>query len=471
MRRFPAVVAGTGVAGLVAAYCLGRQGVPVALVGSRRRPGGHFAGVEVAQRTFDLGMVFFEFSSFQAEGQPPVAGYDDSRLGDSGRFVQTVEAFIRELGIPYRAVVPPEMVVNGALVGDIIIANRLAALRDLPAAQRQALLAESAAVADRNAPCHASRKRGWDETLDYSLEKVSQANHGPLGHEIFIESLCRKVAGRPSRDLVGKYHRSVWAPLYYPETWAAALRGDPVPFADTEFHYPCSDQGFAVLGATLAQALAELPQVTWIDGDPTAVAQRDGVYVCEFAAAEPVAGAALVWSLAPEKLLNLAGRATPEKYERASLGFVFAAVDPQRLTRRFSTLHLLDREPHFYRITNQTENAGSATAPVKLVAEYNLDQAAAAGAAADTMAEQFRDALHRLELLAPGAALSTGVVKEFRDALVLPTPANVALAHDRRRALRSMYSDVHLIGAAAPPGAWSLNDQIVQGLKAAGSLR
>lgn len=464
------VIVGTGMAGLVTAHGLGRTGRPVVLVGSRRRAGGHFAGLEVEGQAFDLGMVFLEFASFRADPAAALLTYDETRLGDSGRLVAIVERFIRELGIRWRQAVPPQMLLAGKVLGDLVLANQLAALQDLPEALRGQLL-DQLRGQTRACPAelHASRKASWPARLSHNLRRVSLANHGEILHELLIEPLCRKFANVGSDSLVGKFHRSLWAPLYYPETLVSVLEGQPSPFEASPFHYPEGDKGFRVFPERLVQEIDALPAVVWHEAEPVAVTKQAGGQQLTLDSGLELRARQFVWSAAPEKLLECAGSPPGEKLERSSLGLVFALVRPDDLDSTFSAIHLLDDDGLFARITCQS---GSANAPLqKLVGEFNLDCAAQRGCGRDEdVVESFTGMLERLGLLRPGRRPLQVILRPFRDALPLTTEKNLALHEERRQQLRERFPDFVLVGASAPYGASSFNDQILQGLKAAALL-
>ena len=86
MRREPIAIVGSNISALVSAIFCARRGLPVVMIGSRTHFGGHFGGVVVGNARFDVGMLFFEFTSFRSEPEISISTYQDGRLGDAGRF-------------------------------------------------------------------------------------------------------------------------------------------------------------------------------------------------------------------------------------------------------------------------------------------------------------------------------------------------------------------------------------------------
>ena len=86
---------------------------------------------------------------------------------------------------------------------------------------------------------HPSKKATFSNEVDYEI--VSIINNGGSIHSS-AEAFCRKVTGLPSSQIVAKYHRAVWLPLYWPSTLGEIW--------DTPFWYPKA--GYA---GKLAEAL------------------------------------------------------------------------------------------------------------------------------------------------------------------------------------------------------------------------
>ena len=205
MRRQPIAIVGSNISALVSAIFCARQGLPVIMIGSRKHVGGHFGGMVVENARFDVGMLFFEFTSFKSKPEVSISTYQDEELGDAGRFVSTIRDFVDSLGIRYNVAETPKMIVEAQLLDDIFISNRLAALNELGAMTRQAILGETTRAADRDERHPASKAR-WPVNEVFNLEDISTHNHGHTFHRLFIEPMCRKLTGVSTRDLAAKYH-------------------------------------------------------------------------------------------------------------------------------------------------------------------------------------------------------------------------------------------------------------------------
>jgi hypothetical protein len=115
-----------------------------------------------------------------------------------------------------------------------------------------------------------------------------------------------------------------------------------------------------------------------------------------------------------------------------------------------------------FRVTNQSRAAGDVAEFSRLSCEWNSEYLPGDAA---TMEAKARTALGALNIVTDDSAVTDIRVDVFRDALVLPTHANVDVVASRTRLLARRFPTVPCIGPAAPFGASSLNDQIIQGLK------
>lgn len=162
----------------------------------------HFRPVERNGMKWDAGMILYEF--------------DALREPEKTRFPQ-IGDYLRGLGVEFNEVCP-QMLWCGHIVPDLYIANRLTAV---PQGWQSSV--EMPVPRSHN-------KARWPDTL--SLRAQSLISHGKEFHEAFIEPMCEKIAGIPSAEVVARYHRALWLPLYWPQT----LR-DKTPLY-TRFWYP-----------------------------------------------------------------------------------------------------------------------------------------------------------------------------------------------------------------------------------------
>ena len=144
--------------------------------------------------------------------------FDALREPERTRFPQ-IGAWLRAKGMEFNEIPTPQMLWRGKFWPDLYISNRLDAVEICFADFHFA-----------NIEKPSMSKGQWRD--DLPLEVVSLWQQGVDFHESFIEPICRKITSRSSSAISAKFHRSVWCPLYYPETLRARAS------IRTPFYYP-----------------------------------------------------------------------------------------------------------------------------------------------------------------------------------------------------------------------------------------
>ncbi len=153
---------------------------------------------------FDRAMSLFEFSAL--------------REPEASQFPQ-IGAWLMSKGIAFVPIPTPQMLWNGRLYPDLYISNRLEAVP------------ESWQWTPPSYADYPLQPKGeWEDSLH--LARTSTFLHGAKFHDTFIEPMCRKITGRSSAEISAKYHRSIWLPLYWPQTLRARAS------IRTPFYYP-----------------------------------------------------------------------------------------------------------------------------------------------------------------------------------------------------------------------------------------
>ena len=163
----------------------------------------HFSPILKGGLKFDAGMILMEFDALR---EP-----ERTRFPDIGEYLRGLFEFNEVL---------PKMLWKGEIHPDLYIANQLDAVAgmDFPAVD---FIPNE--IADK------WKQNGPD---DYNLNQASRIRHGDQFHDTFIEPMCAKILGIPTSEVVARYHRCAWLPLYWPQT----LRNrESLP---TRFWYP-----------------------------------------------------------------------------------------------------------------------------------------------------------------------------------------------------------------------------------------
>ncbi len=463
----PLVLVGNALSLMVAATRLARRGIAVTVVNGGRNWGGHFTTVNVGGLAFDPGMVLHEFTSFSMpDAEPDVRSYDPSVRNDAGRFCTAVRRYVNYYQ-QTRDIVTPQMMVAGRQFDDLLVANGLRALPQLPFAEAMRLELECIVAVGADSMLHAAHKHRGSGFNKLPYEEVSKANHGETLHAKLLEPFCRKLLAKPSSEVVALYHRAAWLPLFYPETLLSYLEGRPQPLPATVFSYPVGEC-LGELANKLRQEIEAHPLITVISGYPSRIAPRTGGgYDISFVDRDDVASAHLAWGGSLGDLLATFGQPQSKVgIERCSIALAFLRVPARSLKMGFSVLSIVDEDLAVYRVTNQSLCAGEDGEYVRLVAELNPDHAGAEGDALRARVLQ--------DLVDAGVVDCADVIDclhliVIKNALMLPNLVNHQATLAEMAAVTALAPDISLMGPASGFFSSSFSDQIVQGLKLSAS--
>lgn len=456
-----ALIAGNSLAAMVAALELANAGQPVRLLNADSGWGGHLGGVRLDGRQFDGGMVLLEFGAFNTEDAPDLQGYDPGRRNDCGRFAARVGRYIEAL-LPCHEIPVPQILHEGRLHDDPVIANRLAILRNLDPALANRIRAELQTICSGpRSRLHAASKNGNPQFLGADLESASIANHGPTLHGMLFEPICRKIAGCPARDVVALYHRVPWLPLFHPETLLSQFGPSPAELQPTRFHYPRAGASGALID-TLAGRITDHPNIEIIKAPPQLVHQNGDRIEVRLADGRSISTGRFAWSLDPGLLLGLVRPAQAiAPLPRAPIGLCFLTVPQKRLRRRFSTAFVPLPSTPIYRLTDQEVCAGSDSPEHRIVVEFRPEPGVAYSPT--TILAELAD----LGFLDTQEPVTSAAVKVLGQALMKPDWHNMRTVLGQIAWVRELVPAARLMGASAGFFASSLNDQVVQGLQLA----
>ncbi len=469
-QHFPIVLVGNALSLMVAATKLAQRGADVAVVNSGRNWGGHFTTMACKGVVFDPGMVLHEFTSYRTSPHvEDIRTYNPAIRNDAGRFCDAVRRCVGAYQ-EIRDITVPKMYVEGAIHDDILIANALSSMRELPF--RDSVKNDLLALLDRPVPSpwHASCKHSNEEFTRLDYQTASLANHGATFHDELVEPYCRKVLNVSTADVVALYHRVAWLPLFYPETLVSYLQGAPQALPPTIFSYP-RDERVGDFANKLKGELETSGRVTIIPEQLVKILTvESGGYNLEFSNRADVSTSHLAWSDSLSNLLQ--ALALPEQvtsYQKSSIALAFLRIPKSSLKLDFTVLNVVDPEVGIYRITNQSECAGAESDFADLVAEINPGYAAEMikARAEAGLAGLFMDDLVRLRVVSEPVHVDCLDVKQLNGALMLPTGANRRNFIQEIDAAVAAGPDIALLGPASGFFSSSFNDQVVQGLKLA----
>lgn len=465
MKTFDFIIYGNNTGALVAAAELGKTH-KVALVNPAPNWGAHFAGFPLNGENYDIGMNFFEFTTFHQPSND-LMGYDPAVRNDSARFFSMVEKYVTQRTACVE-VDKIEVLAEGVFANDVVMANSLDILTKLPSPTLKKIRAEVETIlnsADKT--YHASQKKK-NETLFMAANyyDVSVANHGKTFHDLFVEPFCKKIFNMSSHDCPALLHRIAWAPLFYPETILKGLNGE-TNLAPTLFHYPAKGYFAAIIEEVMAE-IRNNTNIVLINQKAVGLKKTD-TFEMQLEN-ETVAAGKLVWCNDLYSFMQtIQNNSLNLNAQKASVSVAFCKVAKSNIGREFSSLYICDQSTPLYRITNQELAAKLNTASTnRVVLELNYDVLMEFGIDSnEKIAEHLNGYLVNAGILKKALAPEEMQVKTLKNAVNLPTLHNFDNFGKLYKLTLELFPGIELIGPASGFVSTSFNDQVVQSMKLA----
>jgi hypothetical protein len=451
------VVGGT-MAALVAADAIAAQGRPVRLLVPERGVGGGFAAMRRDGRTLELGVRLLELDFEDTESSSPplddyVAGTTTARP-----WARLIGDWVRELaGDGLREIARPEMVLDGRRVDDVLFTVDLSGLaKALGAAEREQMLSEvRAALATNGDDAGVLAPHAADRFADMTLEEASLANHGATFHQRIIAPLCDKVIAGGAAAVCAPLRRKVWAPLFYPRTLAQALNGEPIDFRPARSFHTISPDGCGALVDLLLTRLRARPTASVeTAGDLQGVAAADGTVTLSFSDHAPITVRRPILALSADALFAATG--IPYAVQRITTAIAWLEVDAPDAASVPELAHVLDPANPVLRVSR-----GGAGAPSRALLTVELRH----DADPETLGTAAHDGLIAAGLLEDGVATDT-VMAARRPTFPVPDANTLTAFATAREHFDALGLDVELAGGGLDVTADTLNDQLLQGLRA-----
>jgi protoporphyrinogen oxidase len=452
------VVYGSGLSALALAERLGRSGRRVNLLNPAKSWGGVFRGVRIGDTTFDAGMTNFEFELFGTPSDD-IENYDPDNKAAIGKYVHFVRRYL-EARADIHALPAPRMIHGDCIVDDLLIANHFEILGKLPPSLRSTIRQELEQCVAATNPLHPRSKSAADSPLEQaSFEAASIANHGPTFHRLFVEPMFQKVLGVPTSSIKAVFHRSGWAPLFYPETLLSQFEPAPQRLKPTVFHYPRA----AHFGAFIDDLLNEVRNLPNVSVETSVVGARVDVTGRRVLTAKgEYAFDRIAWG---GELTQLVPQESLAPTSRASLDLFFLRVRNDGVRHRFAVLIDPEAASPFYRITNQTVcRADDDADEQQIIVECNSGNW---DAAATNAGARFDAALERYGI-APDAVVDCSH-RSFSGALAIPSREHITRFNSLRDTVAQQFPSVRLMGPSRSCVSATLNDHLIQALQIAHS--
>jgi protoporphyrinogen oxidase len=268
-------------------------------------------------------------------------------------------------------------------------------------------------------------------------------------------------------SLIARFHRIGWLPLYYPETIHSQFSQEPQTFHETYFSYPKAGY-IGIFGETLLKKLEDenvtiirtaIDQIKDTSPGNTSIILKDG---------STVNGTKVIWSLSHDQLISSISGKPANVFERWSATLVFIRVPQKQLKKSFSVLWSADKDTLFYRVSNQTDCAGTDEEYARIVVELNPDFLITNGLSEETdVTARVKKDLMSLGLVQTEESIQVVGFKNLKNVLLLPSTYNWNLLENERDILFEAYPNVDFTRNTESFFTDTLNDQIIKGLKIA----
>lgn len=432
----PVAIVGGGLAGLVAAEYLLNQEISVHLITTDPgRLGGHFAGVSVDGVLLDIGSLMFEFGRLESEHKP----YD----------INSVNGWVSSAGdlqnwlvkrVDLEEVPNPKMFYLGTIFNDFIISDNL-----------DFLAGRKITPPLKKSGAHPSKKfdDGIFERLMYC--NASRSFHGSEIHQDLIFPFMQKFGLEENDNLLAKYHRSFWLPLYYPETISAALGGD-IGLLPYKF-FRGQNSSFAAVVSNLISAL-KLSDRFSMEVD------KNKFYSIEKISKDKEQRYAdIIWACEPNKIQELIPifRESVGNFKRKGIGIAYIQGGPVITDKSFpDLLNIIDAEFLSIRLKKQIDGF--------LSLEFSISKARALSVTKDVLGEiLIREVCQVLGGVKPEDFFVRSILLAD-EILAVPNLDLQTLSKNISTWLQAQHAPMRLTANLLGIGSASLNDQICQGL-------
>jgi hypothetical protein len=441
------IIIGSQPAACVAADACVQKGMRVYWSKGPKKAGGIFRGITLEGKIWDAGMNLLEFTAMTPEGAPQdLKSYDPTQRYDAVRFLPEIRSYL-STKMQWREVTTPEMAIEDMLYPDFLIANQTEYLQTLDIVTREKIISELGHISAFH-PLHAAQKNTSAVFESTTYAEVALLNHGNILHKLLIEPWIESIAGEAYYRIPAKYHRQIWAPLWYPETLVSLLTGKSLALPTTRFHYPLGERFGAWLGR-LEDSMMAHTNLTLTDQLPQSLRYQNQAW--EIRLEDSYIQGSHVYFCDDLNAL------TTESFdlERGKIGFI--AFEIRDAAHDFSVLNLVNAPFGIFRLTNQSHLMGEGEG------EYQQYMAEFSGTSLPDAADLI-SLLLRLGILWNAGDFRWVQLLPPIAAFPLPTYENLERFSSHQREIQMRYPKLYLGGTASSITSISLNEQIVQGL-------
>jgi hypothetical protein len=459
--NFTHIVFGNSLASLVASLSLSKSKKnKIMLVNPKKFWGGHFHPIKINGHEFDVGMFLYEFTSLNKNMNLNPKRYNNIKFQNSQFFVNSVKGLVTKY-FPTKKILPIQIFYKRKLYYDYLISNNISILKFINLKKKINQEINKINIKSlKKKKLHPSQKRYSQKFLSKSFNNISIRNHGKTFHNNFIEVFCKKTLYCSTKDVLARFHRVCWLPLYYPETLKDELNKKN-KLKLFEFNYPIKELGTAVTKKLITDIKKKenifinygIDNMSFRFNKKFLFLNEKKILKKNFIFASDLIDFKKIKNI---KIMN--------NFEKSSIGIIFIITDKKNLKKNFSVINFIDKEIGFYRIVNQT-SLNLNKKKIKLSIEFNLDYLKHLSKNKNLkinsmISKNLKDIeiFHNIEKL-------NYEVKIFKETYMKPNKVNFRIYEKNYANVVRYLSKKNLIGPAAGFYKSSFNDQVIQGIK------
>ncbi len=398
-------------------------------------PSGVWRGIPINGQTVDFGMVNFEIDLPSRIKGDLLESYDPFSINSCANFVDQVIEYLQSK-VELIELPRIKILSDSGYVSDFLISNDLTDI----VKYLQPNLEDIQFDPDKTLT-HPSKKYEMDGDEDFgtSFDDYGKRMYFPSFHEKVLRRWGHRLLGNNYSELQAVRHRSGWLPLYYPETLKESLVGK-VELEPYAFHYP-KNGSISKMWSDLA---AELNK-------EESMAKQD---ILDFKKKEDFENHdQIIWGASRQQFNRIfePNVADIQNFKRGKIDLAY--YETYGVDFEYCALNMQTNLDSWYRMTvspNYIEPSGKKLVCIetKSVSASNMVEVEKATSHAKTIEGQKLNEIKGIPVFS------------------LPSEVEIIEINNEITNLIEKYEKITFVGPILMPFAQTMNDQIIQGMKA-----
>jgi hypothetical protein len=456
------LIYGNSLASIISAFVLSsNKKKKIYLINNKKFWGGHFNSPIIKKKKFDAGMFLFEFDGLAKVNSLDPKFYDLKKFSNVQLYSFKIRKFINSF-IKTKKIKPILFYYNKNFYNDYLISNDLKFLKKIT--QGKKIFNEVSKINIKKLKfqkIHANQKRRSAKYDKISLKTASIANHGLTFHRLFIEQFCKKVFNDSSKNIVAKFHRAGWLPLFWPETIRNVfIKKKSIKIIN--FEYSLKDVATSVINNILKKIYKTKNINIVYTNDQTnnnLILTKKTVKFRNYVV--PIKN--FIFGGDQNDFLYLKKIHLNDNFEKISIGILYLLTKKNNLNKNFSIINCVDKDICFYRVSNQSSIDKNSN-EVKLSVEFNIDYLNSLNIKKIKTEKLLLNHLNKLSIFKSIKKVQFEL-RLYKNAIFKPTLKNKRNYDYNYNKMKNYLFKKNIIGPSAGFYKYSFNDQVVQGMK------